>query len=602
MNFFITGNSAVSDGLNLNLIAPLNAKAGIFAAKGQTLVQSYSIAQNIFRLIGKDKINFVLIGLTADALFRDSEENLTAGVFDKNFQALNDYIKLCLENGAKPVAVILPFAPGVRETYREIFFKPLADIFAEFDRLYNLQVINFFYAELPEDNFSDETHLNEEGTKKISVVLTLQLFSLKIFSEDDFYNMSCDYFYILSYIMDKNFFHNLLNQMYSRSLDRIRRKDKIKVAFVTDHAASWCGDKLYNLFAQNPRFETAVFFCQNKAESTLEDAFHDLEQLKSAGINFFAVFDSNAETPPQDILFFLRPYLMFYNKSLQFENLTLQTLFAYIPYGMETIPMHYYDMNIFRLAWKIFFGAEFELRLFEEKCGIGMPRGVVSGLPKLDTFFKDKSQISFAWKMTRPDAVKIIWAPHWSMNCGVFYSTFQHNYKFMYDFAKNHPETSWVVKPHPRLMLAVVETELFPSVEAYEEYLREWDDLPNAQIFTGAYYQDIFATSDGMIHDSLSFIAEYQYTHKPMIYLLNNEQEEFTELGKKILDVSYLVDGKNLEQIAAAIQKIFIEGNDPLKFARQKVFDAELNYYRRNGMDASNFIYQTITKELELNA
>ncbi|MBR0061824.1 MAG: hypothetical protein IJP68_10145, partial [Selenomonadaceae bacterium] len=65
-----------------------------------------------------------------------------------------------------------------------------------------------------------------------------------------------------------------------------------------------------------------------------------------------------------------------------------------------------------------------------------------------------------------------------------------------------------------------------------------------------------------------------------------------------ILDVSYLVDGKNLEQIVAAIQKIFIEGNDPLKFARQKVFDAELNYYRRNGMDASDFIYKTITDEL----
>ena len=125
--------------------------------------------------------------------------------------------------------------------------------------------------------------------------------------------------------------------------------------------------------------------------------------------------------------------------------------------------------------------------------------------------------------------------------------------------------------------------------------------MPNAQVFTGAYYQDIFATSDGMIHDSISFIAEYQYTHKPMIYLLNNEQEEFTELGKKILDASYLVDGKNLEQIADTIQKIFIEGNDPLKYARQKVFDEELNYCRRNGMDASDFIYKTVARELELS-
>ncbi|MBR0061952.1 MAG: hypothetical protein IJP68_10795, partial [Selenomonadaceae bacterium] len=415
MNFFITGNSSIKDALDLNLIAPVNAGAGNFACKGQTLVQSYSIAQNIFRLVGKDKINFVLIGLTADALFRDSEENLTAGVFDKNFQALNDYIKLCLDNGAKPVAVILPFAPNVRETYRENFLKPFLNILSELERLYNFQVINFFNEEIPAEIFSDETHLNNECAS-LTVTLTLHLFKLKIFPDDDFYNMSYEYFYHLSYMMtNKNFFHSLLDQIYSRSLEKIRRKDKIKVAFVTDHAACWCGDKLYNLFAQNPRFETTVFFCQNKVESTLDDARHDLEQFKSAGVNVVAAFDSNAEIPAQDIIFFLRPYPLFFPKRLQYENLTPQTLIAYIPYGMETIPMHYYDMNIFRFAWKIFFDTEFELRLFEEKCGIGMPRGVVSGLPKLDTFFKDKSQISFAWKMTRPDAKKIIWAPHWSI-------------------------------------------------------------------------------------------------------------------------------------------------------------------------------------------
>ena len=168
----------------------------------------------------------------------------------------------------------------------------------------------------------------------------------------------------------------------------------------------------------------------------------------------------------------------------------------------------------------------------------------------------------------------------------------------MYEFAKAHPETSWVVKPHPRLMLATIETGIFPSVEAYNEYMQKWNDLPNAQVFTGGYYQEIFATSEGMIHDNLSFIAEYQYTNKPMIFLMNNDEEEFTELGKKILDASYIVDGKNLEQIAAALQKIFIEGNDPLKSKRKKVFDEELNYKKFNGMLASDFIFKNVTDEL----
>ena len=506
MNFFIMGNSE----LDLNLIAPMNAKAVNFASKGQTLAESYSVIKNIFQLGGKDKIDFVLILLTVDALFRDADENLTVDVFDKNFQTFNDCLKLCNDNGAQPIGIILPVAPSVRETYGETFFKPLVDVLSEFNRLYKLRIINLFDVDLPANNFSDATHLNKEGAKKISVVLPLQLFKQKTFSVDNFYNMNYNYFYHLSYMLtDKNFFHSLLAKFYSLSLETIRRKDKIKVAFVTDHAACWCGDKLYNLFAQNPRFEPTVFFCQNKAESTLEDARHDLEQLKSAGINVVAAFDSNTETPAQDIIFFLRPYPVFFSKNFQFEALTPQTLIAYIPYAILTIPVGYYNILIFHVAWKIFFDTEFALRLLEKECAVGVPRGVVSGLPKLDLFFNDTSQIKFAWKMTRPDAVKIIWAPHWSMNYGVFYSTFQHNYKFMYEFAKSHPETSWVVKPHPRLMEAAVETEIFPSVAAYEAYLQAWNDLPNAQVFTGAYYQEIFATSDGMILDSLSFIAEY---------------------------------------------------------------------------------------------
>ena len=129
MNFFITGNGAVEAGLNLDYISPVNAGAGNFASKGQTLKQSYSIAQNVFRLVGKDKINLAFIGLIADSLFRDDKENLTEDIFNENLQALNDYIKLCRDNGANPLAIILPFAPSVRERYRETFLQPLLWIF-----------------------------------------------------------------------------------------------------------------------------------------------------------------------------------------------------------------------------------------------------------------------------------------------------------------------------------------------------------------------------------------------------------------------------------------------------------------------------------------
>jgi CDP-glycerol glycerophosphotransferase (TagB/SpsB family) len=240
------------------------------------------------------------------------------------------------------------------------------------------------------------------------------------------------------------------------------------------------------------------------------------------------------------------------------------------------------------------------LKLHDKLCRVGMPRGLYSGYPRMDIFFQKDVKFHFDWKMVRPDAKKIIWAPHWSINAATKWATFQWNYQFMYEFAKAHPETSWVVKPHPHLQVSAItgNKRVFSSLAELEEYFQKWNDLPNAQVYTGAYYQDIFATSDGLIHDCGSFTAEYQYVDKPMIFL-TRANEKFNDLGNKILEVSYLVDGKDLDAIAAMIQKVFIEGNDDKAAERKEVFNKYLNYPNTNGMLASEFIYKNISEKLE---
>lgn len=601
MKFFITGDTS----LDLKFITPSGAQCGNFIRNGQSLQQSFSIAENIFKLVERNTINFVLITLAPDALFRNADNSSQKDALGKNLLTLDNYITLCTKNGAKPVIVILPVAPTARENYREKFLGKFITILAALKKNRNFEVVNLFDLNLAANNFANETHLTEIGTLITSVSLTLKLRELQIFTYDDFCRMNYDYFYFLSQMTDKKFFHSMMDKIFSHTLSKIRRKDKIRVAFVTDNSAVWCGDKLYKLFADNPRFETTVFLCRGK-ESSVEDIQHDVTQFKIAGINVVGIFNLKEETPPQDIIFFLKPYFEHFSASFQFSVLTPQTLMAYIPYTINTASVFfhgYYDSSIFRLAWKYFFETELSRKLFDEKCSIGIPRGVVSGAPKMDFFFDDLSKVKFAWKMSRPDAKKIIWAPHHSFakaDATKISGTFPQNFQFMYEFAKAHPETSWVVKPHPRLQVSAIEAKIFPSNAAYEEYMRKWNELPNAQVFTGGYYQAIFATSDGMILDSISFIAEYQYTNKPMIFLLNNGFKRFTELGNKILDVSYIVDGKNHEEIATAIQKIFIKSNDTMKDKRLKVFDEYLNYRKFNGMSASEFIFKTVAEELEM--
>lgn len=80
-----------------------------------------------------------------------------------------------------------------------------------------------------------------------------------------------------------------------------------------------------------------------------------------------------------------------------------------------------------------------------------------------------------------------------------------------------------------------------------------------------------------------------------MIYLTS---KAFTELGQKILEASYWVDGRKLDAIAAMMQRVFIEGDDYKATQRKEVFDKYLNYPKDNGMLASEFIYKNISDEL----
>ena len=103
-----------------------------------------------------------------------------------------------------------------------------------------------------------------------------------------------------------------------------------------------------------------------------------------------------------------------------------------------------------------------------------------------------------------------------------------------------------------------------------------------------------------MILDSMSFIAEYQYVNKPMIFLTKNNNKAYF-VREKILEASYRINGKDFDGIAAMMQRVIIEGDDYKAAERKAVFDKYLNYLKHNGMLASEFIYKNIIEELGLS-
>ena len=276
MNFFVTGNEIFKAGIDLKFIASTKSHGANFSSDGQTLQQSFSIAQKNF---GRGKIDFVLIGLAHDVLF-------SGGNVDENLTALTEYLKLCTSNGAKPVCVIFPVAPNVRESYRKKFVEPLRSILAELKKIYDFAFVDLFDFPLAKGYSVDDICLNEQGKFFVNCALGLKLHET-ILPFENLCNMTYAFFQVISRTFSQKYFNDVMRRVFAESAKKISRKDKIKIGFSMWDPSMWCGDKLYRLFADNPRFEPTIFLymeAANKNELKQRDFAQAIRKFKAAGI------------------------------------------------------------------------------------------------------------------------------------------------------------------------------------------------------------------------------------------------------------------------------------------------------------------------------
>lgn len=120
-DFFVTGNEYVCDALDLKFIPRANlikddmAEKIILVASNQDLQQSYLLAKSVFERTKPGTIKFVLIGLMPYIISENDKEPPTVCAVEEKI--LEDYFKLCLANGTKPVVVTLPIHPALKITY-----------------------------------------------------------------------------------------------------------------------------------------------------------------------------------------------------------------------------------------------------------------------------------------------------------------------------------------------------------------------------------------------------------------------------------------------------------------------------------------------------
>ena len=387
-----------------------------------------------------------------------------------------------------------------------------------------------------------------------------------------------------------------------RFVETLKNKSKIVVAFFLQSPSVWKYDRLYWLFEHSERFEPVVVICPfnvqlngDKAEM-LKVMGLSKEFVKKSGYRYVQTFDSE-RNKWLDVKRTLNPDIIFYSKPYK-DTLPQYHIYrfkdrlnCYTSYGIMCVDIYrlMYNLPFHNLLWRYFVETEFQLEYSRQYQTCGGTNTLVSGSLGMESLLLPDYRPSDVWKTQQKRKKRIIWAPHHTVDNLFNFSNFFTYCEYMFELAdKYSDEIQIAFKPHP-----VLKSKLLSiwGNERTESYYQRWRDLPNGQLEEG-YYIDLFLTSDAMIHDSVSFTAEYLYTHKPTMFIIKDEHtiDHWTSFGRKCFDLHY--HAYQPSDVEDFIKNVVIAGNDTMQAERDEFYKEYL--YPKDGVMPSQKIVDHI--------
>lgn len=354
---------------------------------------------------------------------------------------------------------------------------------------------------------------------------------------------------------------------------RMRKKPVVNVIFVIAELGMWKTENLYQAMLAHPRFNPVLRVVSTPENDKAKEEV--IAYLKNKGYDYRALDEA---TPLQDgfkadIIFYQKPYPHCYFKAQRYCY-NLNALFCFVSYGIHNIMSDFIcNQPLHNIAWQYYFENKqcaAETAKYMNNNGRNI---VVTGVPLFDRFLKPKNAYKYAWKQNDASKKRIIYAPHFSIekNSCLRYSTFLGNGDFLLEMGRKYADkVQFVFKPHPLLQPHLY--EYWGKVKT-DKYYAAWDLLANAKVELGQY-DDLFMTSDAMIHDCSSFSIEYMFTCNPVMNLIHDRTDShgsnLNTFARKAFDLHY--KGLTHEDIEQFIQNV-INGRDVLLEQRKEYFD-----------------------------
>lgn len=345
----------------------------------------------------------------------------------------------------------------------------------------------------------------------------------------------------------KLFLH--MQKQHQELLKQIKGKEKIKVVFLAIHKSVWKVDPVFQKMLNDPFFEPVILVCPYTVygeERMKQDMQECYEYFKEKGYPLLSSYHAEEqrwitlEEIQPDIVFFTNPHNL--TRKEYYEDAYLNYLSCYAGYGMPISKYENYQAQfnqVFHNAiWKIFVQTvemvENYKNISQRDC-VGIELVGDCLVEQLRGTRFDQS----AWKNVK-QKIKIIYAPHHTIEDNKIFSisTFLENAFFIKEIAlKYKDDIYWSFKPHPLLKEKLL---IHPDwgKQRTEDYYGFWTEFESSQVDEGEYI-DLFKNSDAMILDSSSFLGEYLFVDKPILYLLKKDSlNYFSSFGHKCLSVS----------------------------------------------------------------
>ncbi len=392
-----------------------------------------------------------------------------------------------------------------------------------------------------------------------------------------------------------------------KTIERLRQKKQITVAFFLQTPSTWKYENIYNLMAKSERFRPVVVVCPfnvhlNYSKAECLNVLQKTEKFaREKGYDYTSAYDSKnhcwldirKELNP-DVVFFTKPYkdtLPSYYIYKFRDKIT-----CYAGYGFCTVNIYQLNFNLplNNLLYHFFVDTVFHLDFARQYSLVKGENAVVTGNIGSEPLI-DGHTTKDIWKPQPTQKKRIIWAPHHTIDYLFHFSNFLIYCDLMLNLAKKYEsKIQLVFKPHPVLKFKLI--NLWGEKKT-NEYYAKWQNMPNTQIEEG-YYVDLFLTSDAMIHDSASFTAEYLHTLKPVCFTVRSEEnvrKQWNPFGFQAFNLHYHAHCE--QEIENFITDVVLNGNDTMYNDRKTFYDQYL--YPKDGVMPSQKIVQILENDLK---